>query len=157
MKRLLPLVLTLILSLSAKGQNVEADTADLLRMHEIVIRAHLQNDLDSWMAIEADKVISANGGKVTFPSRSDREKARLSYLPIATYSSYRDVKHPVIRISEDGTLGWLIAEVEVVGEYKQSDGSEEHFSNVWAWIELYARSESGWKLVGNVSNSRELK
>ena len=56
---------------------------------------------------------------------------------------------PVVRVSDDGTLGWVICQVKIAG----SQG-DESFSSVWAWIELYAKVDGTWKRVGNVSNRR---
>ncbi|MBT4602590.1 MAG: hypothetical protein HOC28_05610 [Bacteroidetes Order II. Incertae sedis bacterium] len=67
---------------------------------------------------------------------------------------YRDLSSPIVRLSEDGTLGWIIAEVETVGWAARADGTIEDISEIWAWIELYQKSSEGWQMTGNVSNRR---
>lgn len=133
------------------------DVAELLGLHTQLIQAHLDGDVDSWMTIEADSFVSANGGQITFPSADQRRQQRTRYLANARFDRYRDVRDPIVRVSADGTLGWLIAEVEVAGTYTNDDGSSEPIAVVWAWVELYERTAEGWKLVGNVSNSRPLE
>ena len=64
------------------------------------------------------------------------------------------MRAPVVRVSEDGTLGWLIAEVEVRGTQVAEDGASTPIESVWAWIELYQKMNGEWSLVGNVSNRR---
>lgn len=140
----------------AHAQETSSDVAELIRLHAKLIDAHLQGDVDSWMAIEADSLISANRGRITYPSKAERRSRRTTYLQNATFERYRDVRDPVVRISDDGSQGWLIAEVEVVGTYRDADGTSERMAEVWAWVELYERTQEGWKLVGNVSNSRPL-
>ena len=154
--KLLSIFLSLFLVSAALGQSVDGDEAELLALHQTIINAHLNGDIDAWLAIEADTTISANGGKITHLGRSERRNAREPYLARATFESYRDVKPPMVRISDDGSLGWVIAEVEVIGWTANDDGSIEDISNVWAWIELYEKTPSGWKVEGNVSNSRPL-
>ena len=54
-----------------------------------------------------------NGGRVTLPRIADRRQMREPYLASTTFSMYRDLKVSVVRVSGYGSLGWLIAEVEV--------------------------------------------
>lgn len=145
-------LLGLPLVLFAQGR--QEDEEQLRSLHTSIIQAHLENRLDDWMSIEATDYVSANGGRVSFPSLQERRVSRAAYLEGATFTRYRDLRDPVVRVSEDGSLGWLVAEVEVAGTLKQDDGSAEAFEQVWAWIELYARTPDGWKLVGNASNAR---
>lgn len=136
------------------AQGRQDDVEQLRKLHSRIIRAHLENRLDDWMSIESIDYVSANGGRVSFPSLQERRDSRAAYLEGATFTRYRDLRDPVVRVSEDGSLGWLVAEVEVAGSLVQDDGSASAFEQVWAWIELYARTPDGWKLVGNASNER---
>ena len=77
-----------------------------------------------------------------------------NFLQGASFSTYRDLREPIVRISEDGSLGWLIAEVEVVGTVPDQDNGRSSFHDIWAWIELYEKTDQDWRLIGNVSNRR---
>lgn len=139
------------------GLDAQASADDeraLRRLHAELIRAHLENDPALWMSIEGDDYVSANGGAVTFPSRAERQAGRQAYLEAATFTRYADLRDPIVRLSDDGSLGWLIAEVAIEGHTAGSDGREEPFADVWAWVELYQRGVDGWELIGNVSNRR---
>ena len=59
----------------------------------------------------------------------------------------------MIRVSVDGTLGWVIAEVEVKG-VETANGENTPFHDIWAWVELYEKVNGQWKMVGNASNRR---
>jgi uncharacterized glyoxalase superfamily protein PhnB len=122
----------------------------LLQMHRDVLRFHLQNDLDSWMANESEDYISANRGEISRPSIAERRARLQPYLDATTFTEYRDLVEPEVRISDDGSMGWLVCQVQVSGK----SGGEE-FDMVWAWIELYEKQDGAWKRVGNVSNRRE--
>ena len=136
------------------AQNRNSDERQLLHLHAEVIRAHVERQVDLWMSIESENVVSVNGGRVTFPGFSERREQRAAYLQGASFSTYRDLREPIVRISEDGLLGWLIAEVEVVGTVPDRDGGRRSFHDIWAWIELYEKTDQGWRLIGNVSNRR---
>lgn len=135
------------------GPGLEAEAAELRRLHERVMEAHRAGDVESWMALEADESISANGGSITRPTAADRRAAREAYLGSTTFTVYRDLRPPIVRLSADATLGWLIAEVEVRGT-RVADGVETPVDAIWAWIELYEKQSGAWRLIGNVSNRR---
>ena len=145
-----------ILVSPAFGQNASSDIQALLSMHEIVLQAHLNNDVSAWMAIETDSTMSVNEGDISHLGWSERRNTREAYLGRTTFEQYQDLSSPVVRVSEDGTLGWVIAEVEVVGWTARADGTIEDIANVSAWIELYQKFPDGWKMIGNVSSSRSL-
>ena len=136
---------------TAQTPDLESEKATLLALHQNVLQAHLDSDVEQWMQLEAAEYISANGGAITFPSYSDRQERRKNYLEQTTFSSYRDLKDPVVSVSADGTLGWLIAEVEAIGV---QNTTQDSIHAIWAWIELYKKTDGEWKQVGNVSNSR---
>jgi len=129
-------------------------TQELIGLHRELLEAHRTGDVTRWMDIEAEDYVSANGGRITFPEFSARRSQRAAYLAGTTFEVYRDVREPVVRVSADGSLGWLIAEVEVRGYATSQAGERESFHDIWAWVELYERVDRRWYLVGNVSNRR---
>ncbi|HEY4612557.1 MAG TPA: hypothetical protein VII11_06205 [Bacteroidota bacterium] len=131
-----------------------SDREALLNAHESVLEAHRNNDVDIWNSLEAETLVVANRGDIHRAARADREEGRRAYFAEATFSVYRDVQPPLVTVSADGSLGWLIAQVEIVGEYKKADGSSTPINDVWAWIELYEKRSGRWVGVGNVSNVR---
>ncbi|HSM04303.1 MAG TPA: DUF4440 domain-containing protein [Longimicrobiales bacterium] len=136
------------------AQEASADARELLRLHEELLVAHRTADVDRWMRIEAADYVSANGGRVTHPEAGARRAGRAAYLAATTFEVYRDLQEPLVRISEDGSLGWLIAEVEVRGTTTSTSGDPEPFHDVWAWVELYRKVDGRWVLEGNASNRR---
>ena len=130
------------------------DIAALRTLHENVLEFHRQGNVDAWMAQEADIVVSANRGQISFTNADERRARREPYLNATTFDVYRDLREPVVKVSEDGTLGWVIAEVEIKGSFVSDNGEREPFEAIWAWIELYEKQDGAWKAIGNVSNRR---
>ncbi len=138
----------------ATNADREDDIAALEALHASVLEAHRSGDIDAWMDQEADNVVSANRGVISFSSQEERRARRESYLNATTFDVYRDLRPPIVMVSEDGTLGWVIAEVEIKGTFSSEGGAETPVDAIWAWIELYEKQEGVWKAVGNVSNRR---
>jgi hypothetical protein len=60
-----------------------------------------------------------------------------------------------VTVSADRTLGWVVVQVHVVGEQRESDGSVNAIEFTSAWIKLYRKRDGRWYRVGNVSNFEE--
>lgn len=120
--------------------------------HETILRAHRENDLPAWTSLEADEFVEANRGRVTFPTREERRARRAPYLRETRFTRYEDLREPIVDVSDDGTLGWVIARVAARGVRTTADGTREPVEFVAAWVELYRKIDGRWRLVGNVSN-----
>jgi ketosteroid isomerase-like protein len=148
--------LALFLSACSGAPGGEGESrAQLLAMHEQVLEAHRTGDVERWMAVEDDDYVSANGGTITFPTTGERRAMREPYLLSTSFEVYRDLQDPIVEVSPDGQLGWVIAQVEMRGTQTSSDSSTHPIEAVWAWIELYRKVDGAWKLVGNVSNRQD--
>lgn len=147
---------SLLLVLAAAGPpgGGPSDAQQLLALHEEVMRAHRESDVALLLRAEEDEYIIANRGEITRPDRKER-RARLGpYLKQTRFSAYRDKVPPIVRVSADGTLGWVIVQVEASGRQTTSKGTVESLEFVSAWIELYEKKAGRWLRVGNVSNFR---
>jgi hypothetical protein len=152
------LALATILSLapgcgSEAQPDLETEAAKLRALHDQMLAAHRNGDVESWMSVEAEEITVAGRGEISFPSAADRRARRETYLGSTTFSVYRDMREPIVQVSDDATLGWLIAEVEIEG-VRTIDGTDVPFHSIWAWIETYEKQAGEWKMVGNVSNLR---
>lgn len=133
--------------------DLAAERSALLAMHEQVLRSHRTDDVDAWLALEADTMVVGNRGELTTSTKSETAQQRRQYLAAMEFSAYRDLQPPIVNISDDGTLGWVLAQVEIVGRYgTPPDTTSVH--DVWAWVELYERRPEGWRMVGNVSTAK---
>jgi hypothetical protein len=142
---------TLRSSVAWAGPDVEG----LRALHEKVMRAHLESNIDLLLEDEAAEYVVAGRGKVTRPTIAER-RARLGpYLDRTRFQEYRDVAEPVVSVSSDGTLGWVIVQVQARGIQTAPDGKKETVEFMSAWIELYQKRNGRWYRVGNVSNFSE--
>ena len=131
-----------------------SDSEQLLALHEEVMRAHRESDVALLLRAEEDEYVIANRGEITRPDRKERGERLGPYLKQTRFSAYRDNVPPIVRVSGDGTLGWVIVQVEARGKQTTSTGTVEPLEFVSAWIELYEKKAGRWLRVGNVSNFR---
>lgn len=134
--------------------SVEEERAALLSLHQASLDAHLASDIDAFLEPWAEEVLMVNRGVM---DSSSKEAARLgfsNYLSLTTFEHYRDRKPPIVEVSQDGTLGWVAAEVEAKGVHR-GEGGETPVEFVSAWVSLYKKIDGEWRLVGNASNFAE--
>ena len=126
--------------------------AELLALHQTVIDAHATSDVELLLRDESDDYVVANRGEITTPNKAARRARLGAYLGSTRFTVYRDEVAPVVRVSEDGTLGWVIVQVYASGEQRGESGQTTPVEFTSAWIELYEKRGGRWLRTGNVSN-----
>lgn len=129
-----------------------SDEALLRALHEKVLRAHRERSVALLMEDASPDFIEANRGEITRPTVEERRARFASYFGSTTFSEYRDAAEPVVRVSKDGTLGWVLVKVQARGVQETGAGKTEPLEFAAAWIELYEKRDGRWICVGNVSN-----
>lgn len=142
-------ILTFPLTAFAQSKSAEDE---LVKMHQELLQFHLNGDVEGWLATESEQYVVANRGEVTHPSKKDREARIKPYLKRTRFREYRDLIAPVVRVSSDGSLAWLIAQVKASGVQTSDDGKQAPIEFTSAWIELFEKKDGKWVRVGNVSN-----
>ena len=117
----------LLVAACGPGSPAVDEESELLAIHQAVIQAHLDGDVDAWIDLGSEEYVSANRGEITFPTKEERRARRAPYLESTTFSKYRDLRPPLVQVSADGTQGWLIAQVELAGVQHMQDGTEVPF------------------------------
>jgi len=146
------LSLLLVACASETPPSLAADEQQLLELHQAGLTAHLQSDIDALLAGQADDFVLVNRGEISSPTMDQRREFLGPYLAATKFEFYGDAVAPIVKISRDGSLGWVIAKVEARGTSATSDGSDVGIEFVSAWIELYERRGNDWIAIGNVSS-----
>lgn len=141
-----------VLSCASGARLSSGDEDQLLRLHEEALRAHRESSIDLLLEAEEDDYVVSSQGEVSRPNREARRRGLGPYLESTRFSVYRDQIPPVVKVSKDGSLGWVIAQIEAKGEQTEPDGTVAPLEFVSSWIELYEKRGGRWLRVGNVSN-----
>jgi hypothetical protein len=132
------------------AQSVADDHQELLRLHAAGLKAHLDSDVEALLAAQADDFVLLNRGQVSSPSIAERRTFLGPYLTATKFEFYRDAVPPIVKISLDGSLAWVIAQVEARGVNESAQGRRPLEFAV-AWIELYEKRNDRWIAIGNAS------
>ena len=128
-----------------------AEAKVLAAAHKQILRAHLENDPAAWLALEADKVVLGREGLVYTEDYDFRKERGTEYLSQSKFTMYDDMVEPVTEVADDCSIGWVIAQVRVKGEFGEGDAMQP-VNWQSSWIELYRKIDGAWRIVGSVSN-----
>jgi hypothetical protein len=149
------LVSALSLSCASVSSSPADDRARLLELHAEAMEAHRAGDVELLLKAEPQDYVVASRGRISRPTLEERRAFLGPYLRDTRFTEYVDVVPPVVAVSRDGTLGWVIVQVRARGEQVDAAGAKRPLEFESAWIELYEKRGNEWRRVGNVSNFKE--
>ncbi len=132
----------------------EALKTELLHLHKTLIDAHQNRDIDFFTLDLADDYWQVSNGDINYPEKSEIRDRFTSYLINTTFTEYRDIEEPIIKISADGSMAWIIVKVKIAGTRTMEDDTERKLDFTCAWITLYNRENDRWIRQGEVSTFR---
>src|SRR5438552_18474459 len=117
--------------------DLEKEKAELLRLHKSDREAHFKTDVDLLLQNSPEEFISVGRGKINRQSKDDARKMFTGYFRGAKYYEWDDVEEPIIRISNDATMAWMITRTRVRRVQKKTDGAEQEEKFIYAGIMTY--------------------
>jgi hypothetical protein len=134
---------------------VDADTAkaELLAMHQADRRAHFHRDVDALVgSLPPDfRLISVRDGKIQTQSPDDLRKRFTQYFRGAEFSAWDDLEPPIIHVSPDRQMGWMVVRVKIAYSKTDAAGKITQEHSVIAWMSAYEKHEGEWLHVANAS------
>jgi hypothetical protein len=130
--------------------NLEKEKAELLRLHKSDREAHFKTDVDLLLENAPEEFISVSRGKISRSSKEDARKMFTGYFRDAKYYEWDDVEEPIIRISNDASMAWMITRTRIRRVQKNASGEKEEKA-VYAGIMTYEKRDGRWVRVANVS------
>jgi hypothetical protein len=129
----------------------EKEKSELLRLHRADREAHFKTDPDMLQERTPEVLISVSRGKIHRSSRAEGRKRFAEYFRGARYFEWDDLEEPIIRVSRDGSMAWMITRIRVRRVQKDEAGGEREERFVYAGIMTYEKREGKWMRVANVS------
>lgn len=146
------LALTVCLSACATTPGPRQTADAVLQLHEDSLRAHRERDWAWFGRDTADPTLIVSNGEILRPSAADQVARFRKYLTRAQFTRYEDLEAPVVRVSPDGRMAWVIARVIIEGTVPSDDGESIPLDSTWAWATLFEWRDDRWIRVANISN-----
>jgi hypothetical protein len=148
--------LLLLLSLGSYGPRPDlgADRASLLRLHALAQTAHLDKRPDLLVASFADSFLNISRGAVTLRTPAENRARFQAYFGRSTFLEWADLAPPLIRISPDGQMAYVIVQKRVRLSALDSAWVPRPEHTIFAWVELYEKRGGQWTLMAVASTDR---
>jgi hypothetical protein len=147
------LAILALLSISADASSRD----ELLAIHQQDRQAHLTGNAALLAEHLADEVFEASNGVVERRTRDEMRAFFADYFRIAKYSKWDDVTPPEVRISQDGSMAWMLVSIEANLNIKNKAGEEKPQTLVSSWISTYEKRRGKWQMVAIASTVRTTK
>jgi hypothetical protein len=126
---------------------------EILKLHNEARAAHFKRDARLLVSSFADDFTDVSNGKIRKPTREESLNRFQNYFNNSTFLEWDDITPPVIRVSDDATMGYAIVHKKVRLLAKDENGSEREETEIFAWVSIYQKIGGKWKLTAVVSTN----
>ncbi len=132
--------------------SVLTDEQQLLRCHRVIMDGHLFGITDGIKAQQSDTMAMLNAGEIFMVKGKQPEPMIDRIMATRDYTVYDDLIRPKVEVSDDGTLGWVIATIYAKGvRFDEQGKPADPLEFTCSWVELYEKVDDDWKLKGIAS------
>ena len=75
------------------------------------------------------------------------------YFQGAEFTAWDDLEPPIIHVSPDGMMAWMIVRVKVAYTKANASGKKTQESTVLAWLSCYEKQGGKWIHTANVTTA----
>jgi hypothetical protein len=155
MTRFVTVLLSIAIAPGIGGAQSKKDLARevdrLLTIHESDRRAHFETDAKRIMENTGEEFISVSNGAVQKTTRAEDLRFFEQYFKDAKYYEWDDLEQPIVRVSNDASMAWMIVRTRVRRIQTTDGGEAKERKFVYAGIMVYEKQGATWVRVANVS------
>jgi len=134
-----------------KTVDIERERRVLLEMHAKSREAHFATDVEAAISDLAEEQIIVRDGVVRRMTKGDMRQNMTGYFAGATFHEWDDVEPPIVKVSDDASIAWMITNTKVRLTRAGGDGNESEAAFVYAGILTFEKRGGRWVRTTNVS------
>jgi hypothetical protein len=128
--------------------DLEKERYALIRRHIQDRKAHLGKDIPTLLEGIAAEQFNVRDGRVGTSSQAEAANRFTNYFDhVAEFIHWDDLQPPIIQISQDGTMAWMINQIRL--HYRSVKNEET--DAICAWLMVYEKQDDEWVAVANAS------
>lgn len=120
-------------------------------MHREARQAHFGDDLNALLSTVPAEFIYVRDGRIETQSQEERRKRFTQYFQGAQFTAWDDLEPPIVHVSPDGQMGWMVVRVKFAINRTDASGKKTKESTVMAWMSAYEKHEGRWQHVANAT------
>lgn len=126
--------------------DLTSERNEILKMQRAQRGYHFNKDAEAFAGQLAEDFISVNRGEVTRPSYNESLARYQNYFNSVEFVRWDDIRDPVIRFSDDGSLAYTVVRKEVVVRFENDEGVRVEEHTRFAWTSIYRKENGNWKI-----------
>ena len=126
--------------------------SELLALHAADRRAHFAHDVDGLLAHVAEEIVDVRDGNVRRVTREQLRARFQQYFSTAEFTAWDDVAPPIVQVSPDGRMAWMIVKVRIAYSARDTEKTDE----TMAWMSAYEKRNGIWVLTAVTTTSQKL-
>ncbi len=127
--------------------NSEEEKARLLRLHKQALQAHFEKNASAFLAAYAPEWYDLRDTGIRLRKKEEAFPSIERYFKRTHFSDISEIGTPIIHISMDASMAWVIGEMRVEATQEVSDEKERDFSFHCTWVSIYEKHEGEWAQV----------
>lgn len=132
--------------------NSEQEKARLLQLHEHALRAHLENDVHTFLAAYASQWYDVRQTGIRLRTKEEALPSIEQYFKRTHFSEITEMVAPIIHLSADTSMAWVIGDMRVRATQEVPEEKERDFSFRCVWVCIYEKHEGEWAQVVDASS-----
>jgi hypothetical protein len=124
---------------------------ELLALHQSDRHAHVTHDVEALLATLPPEFISVRDGDIRRQSQGELRQRFAEYFPGAEFTAWDDIESPIVHVSPDNQMGWMIVRVKIAINRSDAVGKQSTENVVMAWMSAYEKHEGKWQHVANAT------
>ncbi len=125
----------------------EQEKAQLLHLYKNGLQAHLAQDATTFLAEYAPEWYDVRNAGVRLRAKAEALPAIERYFQRTHFYDITELAAPIIHVSADASMAWVIGHMRVRASQEGPDGQERDFSFQCAWVSVYEKHADQWAQV----------
>jgi hypothetical protein len=130
----------------------EQEKARLLQLHESTLRAHFEHDAQAFLAPYAAQWYDVRNTGIRLRTKEEALPAIEQYFKRTRFADISEITAPIIHISADASMAWVIGAIRVRATQDGPDGQARDFSFRCSWVSVYEKQAGAWAQVVDASS-----
>lgn len=138
--------------------NESVEKEKILKLHHAQREYHFNKDSIAFANQLSDNFISVNRGVISRPKRESTVARYNQYFSSVEFIKWDDVKVPIIKFSDDGSIAYTIVDKLLIVSFKDENENLVEEKTHYAWTTIYKKYNNEWRieLVTSTNKPSEL-
>jgi hypothetical protein len=129
----------------------KSSEAELLALHQSDRRAHFARDVEALLADAPPEFVFVRDGNIRRQTQDELRKRFTEYFRGSEFTAWDDLEPPIIHVSPDGQMGWMIVRLRIAINRSDATGKQTTEIAVMAWMSAYEKHDGKWQHVANAT------